>query len=334
MSDEKRFSYIDYSGKPEDYEPRSEKKLARAKIKGFKKLFLCRRNDPDYDVVPKQSDYIAALAKEEKYCTPRDKNIIEVWKLNQKGCTDLILSIDHKTSYGKVAFRLVKNSKSKDYPEGNCKIAGDRLQAKYASKSFPSLLKHRKNFENSKLESVDEDPDEWFSKLEWLVVEIESIDANSAISDRDLIVKILNNLPSEYDVILCGLETRLKKTGDDTLTLDEVRENLGTRYERIKANQEEKESDEDDVAYTAFKKLMNQNGHKTGNGLGKNKGEFQRQCWYRHKWGHKAADCDELKKAMIAMSNADNEKMGKKCALALDKYLRYNKELGFKKLQK
>ena len=106
--------------------------------------------------------------------------------------------------------------------------------AKYAPKSLPSLLKYKKKFENSKLDSAEKDPEDWISELEGLTVDIESIDASSAISDRDLMVKILNNLPSEYDVILDGLESRLNKSGDDALTLEDIREKLGTRYARIK----------------------------------------------------------------------------------------------------
>ena len=122
MSDEKIFSVIPFSGKQEDYDCWSEKELAKAEVKGYKKLFLCRRNDPDYDVVPTESVYLAALAKEENERSQRDKNVIELWKLNQKAFTDLILSTDHTTPQGKIAFRLIKNSKSKDYPEGNSKV--------------------------------------------------------------------------------------------------------------------------------------------------------------------------------------------------------------------
>ena len=84
MSDEKRISYIELSGKPEDYDPWAEKELARAEMKGFKKLFLCRRKDPDYDVVPTESDYMTALARRENDRSQRDKNIIELWKQNTK----------------------------------------------------------------------------------------------------------------------------------------------------------------------------------------------------------------------------------------------------------
>ena len=48
-------------------------------------------------------------------------------------------------------------------------------------------------------------------------------------------IKILNNLPTEYDVILDGLETRLKKIGDEALTLEEIHGKLGSSYEQVKA---------------------------------------------------------------------------------------------------
>jgi hypothetical protein len=44
-------------------------------------------------------------------------------KLNEIAYTELILSIDIKTSSGKVAFNLIKGCKSKNYPDGNVAVA-------------------------------------------------------------------------------------------------------------------------------------------------------------------------------------------------------------------
>ena len=228
MSEGKAIRIIEFSGEPSEWDGWKEKFLAKAEMRGYRKLLLCKRNDANFDVVPKESVYSAVLEKDEEKRTSTEKKIVELGQLNQKGFTELILSIDHKLRHGKVAFRLVKNSKSGDYPEGNCKVAWDRLVAKYAPKSLPSLLKYKKKFENSKLDSARTDPEDWISELEGLMVEIESIDISAAISDRDLMVKILNNLPAEYDVILDGLETRLNKSGDEALTLEETREKLDT----------------------------------------------------------------------------------------------------------
>ncbi len=72
---------------------------------------------------------------------------------------DLILSINHKSSRGKTAFRLVKKCTSSEYPEGNCKLEWDRLVEKYVQKSMPSLLKLKKKFENSRLKPAQANPE-------------------------------------------------------------------------------------------------------------------------------------------------------------------------------
>ena len=40
----------------------------------------------------------------------------ELYHLNKVVFKDLILSIDHKNKTGKVAFKFIKNCKTKDYP--------------------------------------------------------------------------------------------------------------------------------------------------------------------------------------------------------------------------
>ena len=69
-----------------------------------------------------------------------------------------IWSINGSTKAGKVAFSLVKNCKTKDYLEGNCKQAWDHLVNKYSSKTAPSYIKLKKTFTNSVLESHESDP--------------------------------------------------------------------------------------------------------------------------------------------------------------------------------
>ena len=55
--------------------------------------------------------------------SPDDKKVVRLGDLNELAYEDLILSINGNTKAGRVAFNLVKNSKSDEYPEGNCKIA-------------------------------------------------------------------------------------------------------------------------------------------------------------------------------------------------------------------
>ena len=61
-------------------------------------------------------------------------------------------------------------------------------------------------------------PGDWISLIEGTITKTESIDATMAISDKDFLLHILNNLPREYDVVLDALEIRLGEIGDKALT--------------------------------------------------------------------------------------------------------------------
>ena len=58
------------------------------------------------------------------------KKIVKLGELNEVACEDLILSINTSSFVCKVAFGLVRNAKSADFLEGNCKIALERLISK------------------------------------------------------------------------------------------------------------------------------------------------------------------------------------------------------------
>ena len=120
----KAIRVLEFSGKKSDWEGWSEKFLARAKRKGYKQLLLGKVK------VPTESEITcgeSVVKKREEF--------------NEEAFEDIILSINHTTREGKIAFSLIKNCKTSDYPEGNCKLAWDRLIAKYAPKAAPSLLK-------------------------------------------------------------------------------------------------------------------------------------------------------------------------------------------------
>ena len=58
--------------------------------------------------------------------------IVKLGELNKCAYEDLILSINTSPSVGKIAFSLVKNAKSENFLERNCKVAWDRLVRKGA----------------------------------------------------------------------------------------------------------------------------------------------------------------------------------------------------------
>ena len=74
----------------------------------------------------------------------------------------------------------------------------DRLVAKYSPKTAPLLLKAKKNFANSQLESVETNPGEWMTELESLRNEIDKTSISTKMSDEDFMIHVLNNLTEEY----------------------------------------------------------------------------------------------------------------------------------------
>jgi hypothetical protein len=69
------------------------------------------------------------------------KKMLNAMELNKVAYTERLLSINVKTSNGKIAFTIVKRCKSKDHPDGNAAITWDKLKNKYKPMSAPSLVK-------------------------------------------------------------------------------------------------------------------------------------------------------------------------------------------------
>ena len=70
------------------------------------------------------------------------------------------MPINTNSLVGQVAFGLVRNVISLEFPEGNCKVAWDRLGNKYAPHTASSLLKLKSEFHKRKLYSIKKDPNE------------------------------------------------------------------------------------------------------------------------------------------------------------------------------
>ena len=215
------------------------------------------------DKIPTQEEYENALEGDDDL----NKKIVKLSELNELAYEDLILLINTSSSVGKVAFGLVKNVKSEDFPERNCKVVWDRLVSKYALHTALSLLKLKSELHNSRLELIDKDPNKWISHLEGLRIQMTEFGQKGYILDEDFMIHVLNNLPMEYTVILNGLKNRLTATRDNALTTDLICEKLNHRYEKIKSKKAEK--NEKEKALNAYNK------------------QYKQQCWSCGKYSHK-----------------------------------------------
>ena len=147
------------------------------------------------------------------------------------------------------------------------------------------------------------------SELESLRTEMNKIQirGKTEMSEVDLIIHILSNLPEEYEVAVSELERKLK---DDSIQLkmEDIRETLSSRYERMVKNDKVRKEEK---AYAAFKKQFKglcsrcgEQGHKntecpdqkTGR---ENRAEPNRRIkgkwWYCRTSNNKALDCEKRK---------------------------------------
>ena len=80
---------------------------------------------------------------------------------------------------------------------------------KYGPYTASSLLKLKSEFHNSKLESIEKDPDEWILNLVGHRICLREFGLKGSVTDKDFMIQVLNNLHEEYDVILYGLKSCL-----------------------------------------------------------------------------------------------------------------------------
>jgi len=113
--------------------------------------------------------------------------------------------------------------------EGGVKNACDKLNS---AKDARQLLELKKDFQESDLE-YGEDPDEWIADLSYLREEMGKISVSGAstVTETDMILHILSNLPSQYDEVTPKLHDRLEA---GTLTLDTVRTKLNEHYKGMR----------------------------------------------------------------------------------------------------
>jgi len=189
------------------------------------------------------------------------KEAILIRNKNADLYAELILSLEDT-----VAFDLVDEATTDDLPEGDSALAWRNLKTKYKGTSMTKLTDLKKEFYSTKLKDADDDPDVWISSLEKLRKRLNN-DFKCKISEEDLIIQILSNMPQEYDSMTELLSTSLATTG---LTLMDLRAFLNAKYKKL---QSRKTGDEIDLE----EKVLNTVDTK--------------KCKTCGKLGHKAVDC-------------------------------------------
>ena len=231
MSEEKAIRVISFDGKIENWRVWKLKFLAKATHGGYKGAI-----DGTF-VIPDESDAL----------DPDDVEATRNRKANFLAYTALCLSCEG------LAFGCVEKAQTTALPSGDAALAWKNLCAKYEPTTQMSLVSLKKEFAQCRLESVKQDPDEWVTKLEHYRMRIKGISTSGVITDEDLMVHIIANLPKAYSEFVTAIENDLEQE-TVTVTLDQLMSRLRNYYRR-KFYSEASGRDSDEVALSAFKGL-------------------------------------------------------------------------------
>ena len=132
---------------------------------------------------------------------------------------------------GMISFAIVEKSVTDDLPNGDANLAWKKLKKKFNPQTSANKLKLKRKFTNSSLTDWKQDPDDWITELDILRTQLEEM--GHMISDKDFMIHILNNLPTEYESKVESLKKDFDNV-DYPLTLDQMIDEMIFNYEFFK----------------------------------------------------------------------------------------------------
>jgi hypothetical protein len=187
--------------------------------------------------------------------------------MNELAYSELIQSMDTTTSGGKVAFNIIRRSKTDEFPDGNSALAWHGLKRKYMPNSAPSLTKIHKQLYSAVLKRKV-DPDTFSGYLEDLRTQMSDMD--SEMTDNQFMIHVTNNLTKNYENTVDNLEGQIGND-ENPLDIEELREKLCLRYVRLNLKVDESDSDKEKALFGST--------------------QFKGRCCQCGKYGHKSAGC-------------------------------------------
>jgi len=132
-NDDCAIQVIIFNGEPEEWNYWEEKFLVRASKKGFKDVLTRVIQVPDN-------------SKALDLTTEEGKKKNEAKKQNTLAFEELILLIDTSKDKGKIAFQIVKNSKTAEKKGRDAALTWKQLKEKYAPKIAPRKVELMREF--------------------------------------------------------------------------------------------------------------------------------------------------------------------------------------------
>ena len=271
----KAIMVLKFTGKESEWDHWSEKFIALARARGFAGILLGTEQAPnaDEEIDRKKSDGSYGLTDAER----KEKKRLR--QANGNAYINLQLSCEE------LPYDLVSLAKTEELPDGCTRDAWERLTIEYDVTEGEDKITLLSMFQQNQLEDVRTNIIVWLTSMAIQVNKLKKL--NHVLDEEYLITHILASLPREYSSVVEQVKID-RRTGSTLITMDEVKKRLKERYLQLKR---EHGWSEDEMALNV-KSGNNQNKNVKKGSKGK---YFKGRCNHCAKFGHKKADCWDLK---------------------------------------
>ena len=271
----KAIKVLKFAGKESEWDHWSEKFVALARARVFAGILLGTEQAPnaDKEIDRKKSDGSYELTEAER----KEKKRLR--QANGNAYINLQLSCEE------LPYDLVSLAKTEELPDGCTRDAWERLTSEYDLTEGEDKITLLSMFQQNQLEDVRTNITVWLTSMVIQVNKLKKL--NHVLDEEYQITHILASLPREYSSVVEQVKID-RRTSSALITMDEVKKRLKERFLQLKR---EHGWSEDEMALNV----------KSGNNQNKNikkgsKGKyFKGRCNHCGKFGHKKADCWDLK---------------------------------------
>ena len=271
----KAIKVLKVEGKESEWERWSEKFIALARARGFAGILLGTEQAPnaDEDIDRKKTDGGYELTDAER----KEKKRLR--QANGNAYINLQLSCEE------LPYDLVSLAKTEELPDGCARDAWERLTSEYDLTEGEDKISLLTMFQQNQLEDVRTNITVWLTSLAMQVNKLKKL--HHVLDEEYQITHILASLPREYSSVVEQVKID-RRTSSALITMDEVKKRLKERYLQLK---KEHGWSEDEMALS-----MKSGNNQNKNIKKKSKGKyFKGRCNHCGKFGHKKADCWDLK---------------------------------------